>query len=352
MSIGVGLDRRVGRERLVGRGVALPGRGGIPGGRSGGPVVLGRQPRRVGRRRGGRRLRRGRRWRPLSGRRRALRRRRSRWRGDGRRGRGCLGREHRARRGRRVDRAERARVGTRVPRRLVGLHLVHRFLGLGIEDGLDDGVGDRDRPARRGQVDVVDLGPRRGRLDLAGEVLEVGLDRGADALAVPRRVRVERVGVGAQLLTARRQVEDLGLESTAFTFGDAAGGGFRVADERLRLRLRLLQQLARARLRLVHRVVGGALREQQRALQHVGVFATRRERHLRRHCHCRSRGCGLRGGGRGAAGSFLQLLRQALDGDGRPLEQIVDLVTVVAAPRVLDLAAPEFLRGHVHGRPW
>ena len=126
----------------------------------------------------------------------------------------------------------------------------------------------------------MDLGPRRGRLDLAGEVREVGLDRGADALAVAGRVRVERVGVGAQLLATRREVEDLGFESAAFTLGDAAGGGLGVADERLRLRLGLLDQLTRARLRLVHRVVGGALREQQRALQHLGVVATRRERHL------------------------------------------------------------------------
>ena len=214
----------------------------------GGPVVLGRQPRRVGRRRGSRR-RRARA--PVA----ATRRPVARW---------PRASVEVARRGATATRMPRPRtptptwtarrprrVGSRVPCRLVGLHLVHRCLGLGIEDRLGDGVGDRDRPARRGQLDVVDLGPRRGRIDVAGEVLEVGLDRGADAVAVPRRVRLERVGVGAQLLAPGREVEDLGLEPTALALGDAARGGFGFADQRLRLRLRLLDQLTRARLRLV-----------------------------------------------------------------------------------------------------
>src|SRR5439155_20383705 len=41
---GVGLHRRVGRERLLVRGVVLPWRRGVPGLAGGGPVVVGRQP--------------------------------------------------------------------------------------------------------------------------------------------------------------------------------------------------------------------------------------------------------------------------------------------------------------------
>ena len=216
------------------------------------------------------------------GRRRALRRRRSRWRGDGRRGRGCLGREHRARRAtaRRPRRARACRAPGPTP---TGRTAPRAPLRRPRHRGRARRRGRRSRPATRaaGSSTSWISGRGAGGSTSPARLLEVGLDRGADAVAVARRVRVERVGVGAQLLAARREVEDLGLEPTAFTFGDAAGGGLGVADERLRLRLRLLEQLARARLRLVHRVVGGALREQQRALQHVGVFATRRQRHLR-----------------------------------------------------------------------
>ncbi len=213
----------------------------------------------------------------------------------------------------------------------------------------------RDRGGGRGlaldrDVDVVQLGTLRRRLDLATatESREVLLERAADAVAIAGDVLLERVGVGAQLLTSCRQVEQLGLEPAAFALGDPSGGGFGVADQRLRLGLRLLEHLLGTGLRLVHRVVGGALREQQCALQHLGVVTTRRERHLGRR----------RGGDRssrrrgGTARGRLQILREALDGDRGALEQIVDLVAVVPAPRVLDLTAAEFLGGHIHGRSW
>ena len=173
----------------------------------------------------------------------------------------------------------------------------------------------------------------------------------ADAVAVPGHVLLERVGVGAQLLAAGREVEQLGLEPASLTLGDAAGGGLGVADQRLRLRLGLLEHLLGARLRLVDRVVGGTLREQQRALQHLGVVATRREPDLGR-SRCRDRGSRRDRGGCGTALRLLQLRGEALDGDRGALEQVVDLVAVVPAPRVLDLAAPEFLGRHIHGRPW
>ena len=213
------------------------------------------------------------------------------------------------------------------------------------------------RPPRRWgrvAVDGISTSWSSGRSDggstVAAELGQVALDRGADAVAVAGDVLLERVGVGAQLLTPGREVEQLGLEPAALALGDAAGGGLGVADQGLRLGLRLLEHLLGAGLRLVHRVVGGALREQQRALQHLGVVAARRQRHLGRR----------RAPRRGAAAARVQdgsrascsSVREALDRDRGALEQVVDLVAVVAAPRVLDLAAPEFLGGHIHGRPW
>jgi len=117
----------------------------------------------------------------------------------------------------------------------------------------------------------------------------------------------------------------------------AAGGGLGLAHQRLRACLRLLDQLLGLGLRLVDRVVGRALSEQQRALQHLRVVATDLRRRL--------------GGGRPGAGGG-QLLGELLDGDGRSLEQLVDLVTVIAAPRFLDLAAAELLGSDVHAPSW
>ena len=84
------------------------------------------------------------------------------------------------------------------------------------------------------------------------------------------------------------------------------------------------------------RFVGRALREQQRALKHLGVVAARP----------------ARGGavGRLVAGAeLLHLAREVLDGHGRALEQVVDLVAVEAAKRLLDLAPAELLRCDIHG---
>ncbi len=214
--------------------------------------------------------------------------------------------------------------------------------GLGRDHGLGRDVdGRRWRLAGRRDLDLVQLGTRRRWLDLTTEVGEVGFDRGTEAVAVAGRVRVERVGVGAQLLASGGELEDLGFEPATLTFRDAPSSRLGIADQRLRLGFGLLEQLARPRLRLVHRVVGRALSEQQGALQHVGVVAARRERDF-------SGGCR----GRRPAGDLLHPLGEALDGDGGALEEVVDLVAVVAAPRVLDLAAAEFLRSHIHGRPW
>jgi hypothetical protein len=107
----------------------------------------------------------------------------------------------------------------------------------------------------------------------------------------------------------------------------------RRADQRLRPSLRLFDQLARVRLRLVDRVVGRALGEEQRALQHLGVVAVR--------------GQGRRVA-RTTAFELLQLAREVLDRRGGALEEIVDLVAVEATERFLDLTATEFLRGDIH----
>ncbi len=188
--------------------------------------------------------------------------------------------------------------------------------------------------ARDRELDLVHLGARRRRFDrLVADAREVGLDRGTDPLAVARHVLVERVGVTRQRVATRAELGDLLFEPTAFALGDAARGGLGFADQRLRACFGLLDQLARVRLRLVDRVVGGALREEQRALQHLGVVA--------------ARGKGRRLV-RGAALELLDLTREVLDGRGGALEEVVDLVTVEASEGLLDLAATELLRGDIH----
>ena len=187
------------------------------------------------------------------------------------------------------------------------------------------------RRNRRGHIGH--LGPRRRRVDRATEVREIALDRGAHAVAVAARVRLERVGVGLQASAARDELRDLGLEATPLTLVDATGGDFGLADEGLGLRLGLVEDLARALLRFGDRVVGGALRKQQRALDRVGVVAA----HLGERCL-----------GSLARRRLLDLAREILDGDGRSLEQVVDLVAVVPTKRLFDLAPAELLRCYVH----
>ena len=118
----------------------------------------------------------------------------------------------------------------------------------------------------------------------AAEAREVGLDaRRGSARGSPTRTSSSASASARSVSRRVDELEDLGFEAAALALGDAARRSASASlDQRLRLGLGLLEQLPGARLRLVHRVVGGALREQQRALQHLGVVAARRQRHLGR----------------------------------------------------------------------
>ena len=256
------------------------GAGASPGRLGGRPVVVGRATTTPPSVRRPSSLRRRRRRRPLAA------RRRTRWRGDRRRADGRLGRDA-------IAALEPLAAGSTEP--------IARGRGPGGRSRRRRRSAPRRRapaPARcrsrHGAVSRSVAARRRAtraarrRLDLAAERCEVGLDRGPHALAVSAAYALERVGVGAQLLAARRR---------------GRGSRPRAGDARPRRcgarwpRLRSTSACALAsdsssswrgsRLRLVHRVVGGALREQQRALQHLGVVAARREWHLGRRARLR-----------------------------------------------------------------
>ena len=213
-------------------------------------------------------------------------------------------------------------------------------LGLGVDGGRwsSPAAWRRDRRrfrlrCPRRDVDFRHHRAGRRRVDGRAEVREVGLDCRAHAVAVTAGVRLERVGVGLQTGAACDELRDLGFEAAALSFVDAPRGDFGLTDERLGLRLRLVEDLARPLLRFGDRVVGGALREDQRALDGVGVVAAgRRHRSL----------------GRRARWRLLDLAREVLDRDCGALEEVVDLVAVVAAERLFDLAPAELLRCYVH----
>jgi hypothetical protein len=83
----------------------------------------------------------------------------------------------------------------------------------------------------------------------------------------------------------------------------------------------------------------------------------RRERHRlwgRRDRRRLGLGCGLYRGGRAGLDALLQgadLVLEALDRRRGAFEQLVDVVAVVAAPRLPDLGVTKLLGRYVHGDP-
>ncbi len=111
--------------------------------------------------------------------------------------------------------------------------------------------------------------------------------------------------------------------------------GFGVRDQAPRLDVGVVEHLPRLRSRLGDGFVGGPLREQQRAVQHVFGLA-------------RTTSFGLRG--LQAIGQLAEARVALFDRGGGALEEVVDLIFVVATHTVFDLGVAELSRGDLHAR--
>ena len=195
------------------------------------------------------------------------------------------------------------------------------------------GVGDADG---RGHLDVVGRRPRRRRdRALARELLEVGLDRAPQADAVVLLEALQRVDVGDERVALGAELEHLALEAATLRLRLATRRGLGLAHHRAGLRLGVIQDLARLGLGLGDGLVGRALREQQRPVEHLLGLA---------------RLARLGVAGLGAGREVADLGLETLDPGRGPLEQVVDVVAVVAAEPFPDVDVAEFPWRHVHGR--
>ena len=133
------------------------------------------------------------------------------------------------------------------------------------------------------ELDVARLGARaRRRGRTAAQRGEVGLERAHHALAVVGLEARERLDVGEQRVAPAGEVEDLFFEPAALGLAAATRVGLGVGDEPARLDLGVVEHLARLGRRLGDRLVGRALREQQRAVQDVlGLTRVARSRTAR-----------------------------------------------------------------------
>src|SRR5215471_18150621 len=166
--------------------------------------------------------------------------------------------------------------------------------------------------------------------------IELGFDRLAKPRAVLPLVLLERLHVGIERVATRREVLDLALESRAFVLGDPPCGPFRLGHELPGLGLGFLEQRARPLLRFRDRLVGGLLREHERALQHLFGLAAL----------ARASFDGLK-----TFGQLTNALAQPFDRRCGALEQLVDVVTVVTAESLPDVGVPEFTRSYIHDTP-
>ena len=172
-----------------------------------------------------------------------------------------------------------------------------------------------------------------------GQVGQLGLDRGADPVAVFGCELLEGIDVAAERITRRAELRDFRLDAAALALGDPARGRLGFAHQRLGFGFRLAHQLRRPGLRFGDGFVGRLLRQDQRALDDIAVGHRDRGRHGLR----RRRGRGLWSRLRCRAGSRLgrtrgeplledaDLMLEMLDRRGSALEQLVDLIPVVSA---------------------
>ncbi len=106
--------------------------------------------------------------------------------------------------------------------------------------------------------------------------VEVALDRRAQPRPVVVGERSSCVDVGEERLTSGTEIEDLGLEALALSFGDPAGVRLGLADHATGVGVGLVGDASGLGLGLGHRFVGGPLGEHQGPAEHVFGLAARR----------------------------------------------------------------------------
>jgi hypothetical protein len=180
---------------------------------------------------------------------------------------------------------------------------------------------------------------RRARRTLVGglsERIELGLERPADPLAVLGFELLQGVDVALELVATGGEITHVGLQPAPLVLGDAAGGGLGLADERAGLRLRVLEHLPGPLLGVGDGLVGGALGQDQRPLERLFGLAVAGSGRLRL---------------ADALGDLAHPFRETFDRRRRPLEQLVDVVTVIAAEALPNIRITQFLGGNIHSRP-
>ena len=183
----------------------------------------------------------------------------------------------------------------------------------------------------------------------------------AQTLALRLDVQLEVVDVGEQEVAASEERLHLVLSGDLLVLDGAArletsivdrlgGHGARRVEHTSGFVARLAQQPVGLDARLGHRLVGGALGEQQRATDDLGVAAARRCRCCgRTRCHLLRHFLQLGHGGAGAGLHRGGLVLGELDRAGDLFLEGVDLVGVVAPLDDLEAGAAHRVWAHLHG---
>ena len=221
---------------------------------------------------------------------------------------------------------------------------------------------DHDGPCV-GNLDLVDRGSFRGRAGCLAEELELRLDRVVETLAVLLLELLERVDIGRQRVAGPAELGDVRFELALLGLSDAACVLLGFGDEVLRFRLGLGHDLRCAGLRLRDGLVSCLLRQDQGPLDDVGVWSARdrggrwcngRRRGRDNGCPGRCRCCSGGLGSLGEPSTQLRVLSLEMLDRRRPLEELVDVVTVITPPGLANLDVAKLLGRDVdagHGEP-
>ena len=174
---------------------------------------------------------------------------------------------------------------------------------------------------------------RRRHRALAREHFQICFDGPTQARPVVALEAFERVDVGHQRIALGTEVQHFGFEASPLRVSLAPRVALGLVEHRAGLALGVVKNLTRLRLRFGDRFVGGALREQQRPVEHVFGLA---------------RLAGVRGRGLDLGLSGSELAFQRFDTRGRPFEQVVDVVLVIPAEAFTNIDVAEFPRRYIH----